>query len=94
MLSSPQAQGLFHKAILQSGTALFHPPAVANGVADAILSDLAIAPHEAGRLRDVAATDLLEVQTRVTPRARWHRVSPGSGWKGDTGGPPCAYRRW
>jgi len=69
MLAAQPGQRLFHKAILQSGTNLFHPPQTANRVVMAVLRDLDVAPQAAGRLRDLAATELLEAQTRVTPRA-------------------------
>ena len=69
MLAMPQARGLFQKAILQSGSALLQTPATANRVMEAILADVGLAPHEAGRLRELPAAQLLEIQTRVTPRA-------------------------
>ena len=69
MLATQPQHRLFHKAILQSGTNLFHPPEAANRVLDAVLRDLDVASHALGRLRDLAAAELLEVQTRVTPRA-------------------------
>jgi len=69
MLAMPRARGLFQKAILQSGSALLQTPATANGVMERILADVGLAPREAGRLRDLPAAQLLEIQTRVTPRA-------------------------
>lgn len=70
MLAMPRARGLFHRAILQSGSAaLLQTPAAANRVMGAILADVGIAPHEAGKLRDLPAARLLDIQTRVTPRA-------------------------
>lgn len=70
MLAMPAARGLFQKAILQSGSAMaVQAPARANGVMESILADLGLAPHEAGRLRVLPAAQLLEVQSRVTPRA-------------------------
>jgi para-nitrobenzyl esterase len=69
LLAMPLARGLFHQAILQSGsTQLLQTPAVANRVMESILADLDLAPHEAGQLRDLPAAQLLEVQERVTPR--------------------------
>jgi para-nitrobenzyl esterase len=71
MLAMPQARGLFHKAVLQSGATLgVQPPAPANQVMETILADVGLAPAEAGQLRDLPAAQLLEIQTRVTPRAR------------------------
>jgi para-nitrobenzyl esterase len=37
-------------------------------VMESMLADLGLAPHEAGRLRELPAAQLLEVQARVTPR--------------------------
>jgi para-nitrobenzyl esterase len=69
MLAMPLARGLFRMAILQSGSAQGLPtPAAANRVMAAILADLELAPEEAERLRDLSAAQLLNVQTRVTPR--------------------------
>src|SRR5215213_5222094 len=70
MLAMPTARGLFHRAIVQSGVALTQTPADASQVAETILADLGLAPQEAGRLRDLSAAELLDVQSRVTPRAR------------------------
>jgi para-nitrobenzyl esterase len=36
---------------------------------EAILADLGLAPSEAGRLRDLPAAHMLDILTRVTPRA-------------------------
>ncbi|MFN8633157.1 MAG: carboxylesterase/lipase family protein [Chloroflexota bacterium] len=69
MLAMPSPRELFQKAILQSGPALALPSARANRVMEAILADLALEPHEAGRLRELPADQLLDVQLRVTPRA-------------------------
>jgi len=71
LLSMPEARGLFHKAILQSGsTNLLLTPDAANQVTEAILNDIGLTRRNAGQLRDVPAAQLLEVQARVTPRAR------------------------
>ena len=70
MLAMPQARGLFHKAVLQSGAAVELPsPAAAGRVMERILADVGLAPHEARRLRDLPAARLLEAQGRATPRA-------------------------
>ena len=69
MLSMPRARGLFHKAILQSGAMQVQVPAAANRVMEAILDHIGLEPHEAGRLRDLTAAELLDIQTRATPRA-------------------------
>jgi para-nitrobenzyl esterase len=69
MLTMPRARGLFHKAIVQSGRPWFQTPTAANDVMRAVLADLSLAPADAGRLRELPAAQLLEVQTRVAPRA-------------------------
>jgi para-nitrobenzyl esterase len=70
MLTMSQARGLFHKAIVQSGSAmLVQTGAAANRVMASILGDVGLAPHEAGRLRDLPAARLLDLQERVTPRS-------------------------
>ena len=76
MLAMPTARGLFHRAIVQSGTALTQTPADASQVAETILADLGLAPQEAGRLRDLSADELLDVQSRVTLRARGSSYRP------------------
>jgi para-nitrobenzyl esterase len=71
MLAMPAERRPFQKAILQSGSAAqLQTPEAANRVMQTILADLGLAPPEAGRLRDLPAEQLLEIQTRVTPRAR------------------------
>lgn len=70
MLAMPRARGLFHKPMVQSGSAmLVQTPAAANRVMGCILADVGLAPHEAGRLRDLPADRLLDLQERVTPRS-------------------------
>jgi len=69
MLAMPRAGGLFQKGIMQSGPAFVNTPEHAARVMGAILADLGLAPSEAGRLRDLPAAQLLDIQTRVTPRA-------------------------
>jgi para-nitrobenzyl esterase len=69
MLAMPRTRGLIHKAVLQSGPALSLTPERANRVTESILADLRLAPSEAGRLCNLPAEQLLEIQTRVTPRA-------------------------
>jgi len=70
MLAMHRARGLFDKAILQSGSAQpLVTPSAANRVMESILADAKLAPHEAGRLRDLSAAQLLELRTRATPAA-------------------------
>src|SRR5262245_24166000 len=69
MLAMPRARGLCQKAIMQSGPAFSHTREDAAQVMEAILADLGLAPSEAGRLCNLPAAQLLDIQTRVTPRA-------------------------
>jgi para-nitrobenzyl esterase len=68
MLAMPRARGLFQKAIMQS-TPAFSNSWGARQVMEAILADVGLAPSEAGRLRDLPAAQLLDIQTRLTPRS-------------------------
>jgi para-nitrobenzyl esterase len=70
MSAMPTARGLFHRAIVQSGSPLTQTPADASQVAETILADLGLAPQEAVRLRDLSAAELLDVQARGVTRAR------------------------
>jgi para-nitrobenzyl esterase len=69
MLATPRARGLFHKGIMQSGPALANTREDAARVMEAILAHLGLAPSEAGRLRDLPAAQLLDIQALVTPRS-------------------------
>jgi para-nitrobenzyl esterase len=79
MLASPRARGLFDKGVLQSGPALANTRDDAAGVMEAILSDLGLAPNEAGRLLDLTAAQLLDIQMRVTPRSAGIMYGPVAG---------------
>ena len=78
MMAMPRPHELFGKVILQSGTgnAGLVQPSAANQVMKEILADLALAPHEAGRMRELPADQLLETQERVTPRSRGGSYRP------------------
>ena len=67
MLAMSHARRPFQKAILQSGSALLQTPAEANRVIEAILADLELAPRRAGRLRELPAQQLIDVQTASPP---------------------------
>src|SRR5258708_5933036 len=68
LLAMTRARGLFQKAIMQSAPAFSNSWGAAR-VMEAILADPGLAPSEAGRLRDLPAAQLLDIQTRVTPRS-------------------------
>ena len=61
LLTMPRARGLFHRAVLQSGSLnLTRPPSLALDAARQVLAELGIAPEHAHRLRDVSAKDLMD----------------------------------
>jgi para-nitrobenzyl esterase len=68
MLAMTRARGLFQKAMMQSGPVFAHTPEDAARVMEVILADVGLSPGEAGRLRDLSAAQLLDIQTRVSPR--------------------------
>jgi len=76
MLSMPKARGLFHRAILQSSPNFLHMPATANHVTRIILNDIGVRARDAGRLREMPAGELLDIQLRVTPRSRGGSYRP------------------
>jgi len=73
----PSARGLFHRAVLQSGSLnLTRPPAVALDAARQIMAELHIAPERAHRLRDVPAKDLMAATNAVAGRSVIPPYSP------------------
>jgi para-nitrobenzyl esterase len=77
LLTMPRARGLFHRAVLQSGSLnLTRPPAVALDAARQVLGELGIAPEHAHRLRDVPAKDLMAAANAVAGRSVIPPFSP------------------
>src|SRR5262249_53490423 len=77
LLTMPRARGLFHRALLQSGSLnLNRPPAVALDVARQILAEVGVAPEHAHRLRDVPAKDLMAATNAVAGRSVIPPYSP------------------
>src|SRR3954470_4964231 len=63
LLRSPQAKGVFHKAILQSGAAhVGYPQAKSEPVARAMLDLLGLAPSDGAKLASVPADVLMNAQ--------------------------------
>jgi para-nitrobenzyl esterase len=63
LMGSPQAKGLFHKAILQSGAAhVGYPKAKSVPVARAMLDLLVVAPSDGAKLASVPADVLMNAQ--------------------------------
>lgn len=70
LLASPRAQGLFHRAILQSGAAhVGHDRERAVRVARAVLDALALSPQDAGRAVEIPAGALVKAQVAVLAAA-------------------------
>lgn len=80
LMAMPAAQGLFHRAIIQSGPALrVSPRAKAIHRAEKLLRELEIAPGEIERLRDLPIERLFEANARINPNALagWGPVMDG-----------------
>ncbi len=66
LLGSPAAEGLFGRAILQSGAAAHvSPPEQADRVAWTLLRELGVPARDAARLRALSVEDLLQAQVRT-----------------------------
>jgi para-nitrobenzyl esterase len=77
LLTMPRARGLFHRAILQSGSLnLTRPPSMALDVARQLLAEVGLAPEHAHRLRDVPAKDLMAATNAVAGRSVIPPFSP------------------
>jgi para-nitrobenzyl esterase len=75
LLAMPEARGLFHRAIIQSGAAIrVSTRERANALAQAVLKELGIGHNECERLRTVPAERLLAAiapASRAVGRSRW-----------------------
>lgn len=70
LLSMPAAKGLFHKAILQSGSGRATAPDVAAGIVDQMLAELGLEPSSVRELLTVPADKIVEAQGAVVARNR------------------------
>ena len=70
LLTMPRARGLFHKAVMQSGSLnLVRTPQAACDVMRRVLDELGLAPAQAAQLRDLPAEELLAAQNRATQKS-------------------------
>lgn len=70
LLTMPAAKGLFHKAVMQSGSLnLIRTPAAAAEVTGWLLEELGLSPDQAATLRDLPAEQLIDAQNRATKRS-------------------------
>jgi para-nitrobenzyl esterase len=77
MLTMPRARGLFHKAVLQSGSLNFlRTPEQALEITHAFLKQLEIAPERAATLRDLPAAGLVAAQNSLGARSMLPPFSP------------------
>lgn len=67
LLAMPTAKGLFHRAILQSGSGRASTPEQAAKIAGALLSELGL-ESEPGRILEVPAADIVAAQTAVAAK--------------------------
>lgn len=85
LLAMPDARGLFHRAIIQSGPGMtLQPRDRAHEMALSVLRELDIRPGDTGKLQDVPARELLRAYNRVESRldgdARFKGVSEQHGF--------------
>jgi para-nitrobenzyl esterase len=70
LLAMPAAQGLFHRAAIQSGSLVSHMPREAAAqVAHAFVAQLGLTPATLDRMRDLPWTQILAAQTAVGAHA-------------------------
>jgi para-nitrobenzyl esterase len=70
LLGMPAARGLFHRAVIQSGSLVAHAPAAATGaVAQAFVKQLGLTPASLDRIEHMSWGQLLAAQTAVGAHA-------------------------
>jgi para-nitrobenzyl esterase len=78
LLAAPEARGLFHAAVAQSGTAAhLLTPEQAAVVTDLVLAEVDLSPGDAAQLADEPAERLLDAQTAI--ELRYLTNPPGTG---------------
>lgn len=65
LLGAPAARGLFHRAVIQSGMAFAHPPALASRLAEQLAEQLGLAAVTRAGLLAVPVEELLAAQTEL-----------------------------
>jgi para-nitrobenzyl esterase len=75
LLAMPEARGLFHRAVIQSGAAIrVSTRERANALAEAALKELGLGPGDCGRLQTLPAEQILAAiapAARAVGRSRW-----------------------
>ncbi len=69
LLAMPAARGLFHKAILQSGTGRASDRPTARALAEAMIAELGLDAGSAGKILELPAAAIVDAQTAVTAKA-------------------------
>jgi para-nitrobenzyl esterase len=69
LLAMPAAKGLFHRAILESGTGRATPADVAAGLPDAVLKELGIERTDAASILSVSADAIIAAQQKAVARS-------------------------
>jgi para-nitrobenzyl esterase len=66
LLAMPAAQGLFHRAVIQSGSLVSHMPREASAqVSQAFIGQLGLTPATLDKIRDLPWTQILAAQTAI-----------------------------
>lgn len=79
LLATPAARGLFHRAVMQSGTGRAAEPADAERLIDSVLEEAGLDPGAAARLCDLPWEAIVEAQTRAAARAQREGRPPAFG---------------
>jgi para-nitrobenzyl esterase len=78
LLAMPQAEGLFHRAVVQSGAvSYFDEVERATARAGDVLEELSLAPDQVEKLYDIPVERLIEVQTALQNRRGGRPASSG-----------------
>ena len=84
LMAMPAAKGLFHKAAIQSGSALRQNSAEDSGrLAAALLNELGLSAAQVDQLQTIPVTALMEAQEKVLRRANPQAAAAGggAGWR-------------
>lgn len=74
LLGTPAAEGLFRRAIAQSGGSVATPLELAAETGERLLAELGLAGEPVTRLRDVPVEAIVEAQTRLLVTDAWDRI--------------------
>lgn len=78
IMCMPEAQGLFHKAIVYSGVIVgTNTTATSSKLGEAVVEELGIAPEDIDKIAEVPYSELVAAGNRATAKARVNGISGG-----------------